>query len=87
MFDRKTMMIVLGATSALGAPRHMGRTRYPAGWARNGRESVYRPHAESREAERRVRQMVRNKQRRMERYPAGVNCGLSRRGKLVDHGQ
>lgn len=41
----------------IGAPHHMGRTRYPTGW-RNVGSSRYMPHQGAREKARRVRQMA-----------------------------
>lgn len=75
----------LASASMPAAGHHAGRTRYPAGHKRRTGYG-YRPHNGAREVARRLRQAARNKARQMERHPSGVNCGLSRRGRIVIHG-
>lgn len=76
-------MGALLAGPALATPHHKGGTRYPVGQKPNSNR--YTPHQGEREVARRLRQQKRDRERQQLRHPMGVNCGLSRRGRLVQH--
>jgi hypothetical protein len=96
MFNRRQSLASAAAMMALqavGGPTkiygynnikaHLQRQKPYYGRRSGSRADQY--HDCAGEIARRLRQQARDRLRQQERHPMGVNCGLSRRGKLVQH--
>lgn len=80
-----------GLAAMLSTPHHLGRTRYPKGYAPHGNSIADKPHKHEREIARRKRQaerIARNRRARAVAFSriaaaAYPEQGLSRRGRPV----